>query len=170
MSLKQHVYKLNKCRLKAWTCVSVCLKVKELSESTQSCFDSSVAWNEVFLFWEIDSEKTWLIFRHFSHYSSYKSVLKWKCQHNKEQLPTMQGKYCAAGVGGTRLHSVFRLTWPERGFIDVVHTSCVCASPRGQRQLAKLEGKIWWGQRSGGELLLFSMLVVKQTAQQKCYF
>lgn len=37
--------------------------------------------------------------------------------------------------------------------------------PWGKTQLAKLEGSVWWGQRSKWEPKLFSIVVLSQTAQ-----
>lgn len=37
--------------------------------------------------------------------------------------------------------------------------------PLGKTQLAKLEGSVWWGQRSKWEPKLFSIVVLSQTAQ-----
>lgn len=68
------------------------------------------------------------------------------------------------------LRTVF-LHWPELDTTSLMLSMQVMyVSPRGKTQLAKLEAKIWWGQRSKRQPLLFSYWLQSKQLSSSFYF
>lgn len=127
-----------------------------------------------FLLWETDSLKTWLDCRQTLLPLDVCVVLK-----TLQRASNFQPAYCWCGQWKIELNLVacvrywpYLCDWPDphTGTL-MLSMPVVYAHPHGEKkQLSKLEAQIWSEQRSKGESLLFSMLVVKQTAQLQCYF